>query len=132
MDDILKEKGAKYLEQLGIYKPYIRSFRAKDRKVCFFEGFGGFWDYQEPEIMAKREQIEEGGEHIVYAITHERIQGEDMWSFLLASKDEEDLTPLGGNAFEAFAYVWNRDDDWCSEYGYINVKSFGGGISRIS
>lgn len=131
MDDVLQEKGARYLEQLGIHKPYIRSFKAKDRKVCFFENFGGFWDYQEPEVMAKRKELEADGKHIVYAITHEVINGDEMWSFLLASEDEEDLAPLGNNMFEAFAYVWNKDDDWSSEYGYIDVKSFGGGIKRV-
>ena len=33
---------------------------------------------------------------------------------------------------EAFAYVWNKDDDQCSEFGSITVQSFGGGIRRIA
>ena len=32
----------------------------------------------------------------------------------------------------AFAYVWNKDDDWCSEFGSVTVQSFGGGIRRIA
>ena len=30
-----------------------------------------------------------------------------------------------------FAYVWNKDDDYCSEFGSIGVRSFGGGIRRV-
>jgi hypothetical protein len=37
-----------------------------------------------------------------------------------------------GNRHTAFAYVWNKDDDWCSEFGSITVQSFGGGIRRIA
>ena len=31
----------------------------------------------------------------------------------------------------AFAYVWNKDDDDCSEFGTVALSSFGGGIRRI-
>lgn len=30
------------------------------------------------------------------------------------------------------AYVWNKDDDWSSEFGSVMVQSFGGGIRRIA
>ena len=33
--------------------------------------------------------------------------------------------------YYAFAYVWNKDDDTCSEFGTITLSSFGGGIRRI-
>ncbi len=29
-------------------------------------------------------------------------------------------------------YVWNKDDERCSEFGTIGVQSFGGGIRRIA
>ena len=32
----------------------------------------------------------------------------------------------------AFAYVWNKDDDFCSEFGTIGVRSMGGGIMRVA
>lgn len=49
----LKERATKYLEKLNIYKPYINGFKSKNQKVCFFENFGGYWVYQEPEIEEK-------------------------------------------------------------------------------
>ena len=36
-----------------------------------------------------------------------------------------------GNTFYAYAYVWNKDDDYCSELGTIAIRSFGGGIERV-
>lgn len=52
-----KEKAIELMKRLDIYKPYIKGFRESD-KVCFFEGFGGFWIDQEPEIYAKMKAIE--------------------------------------------------------------------------
>ena len=31
----------------------------------------------------------------------------------------------------AFAYVWNKTNEECSEFGTVTIKSFGGGIARI-
>ena len=47
-----KQKALELMRKLDIYKPYIKGFE-KDNEVCFFEGFGGFWAYQEPELMEK-------------------------------------------------------------------------------
>ena len=44
-----KEKAIELLKEMDIYKPYIQGFRESD-KVCFFENFGGYWLYQEPEF----------------------------------------------------------------------------------
>ena len=52
-----KEKAIEIMKKMDIYKPYIKGFRESD-KVCFFEGFGGFWIDQEPEVYAKMKAIE--------------------------------------------------------------------------
>ena len=52
-----KEIALKAMKKLGIYKPYIDGFKQED-KVCFFERFGGYWLYQEPEIEAKMKELE--------------------------------------------------------------------------
>ena len=33
--------------------------------------------------------------------------------------------------FYSYAYVWNKTDDNCSEFGTIGIRSFGGGIKRV-
>lgn len=53
-----KEKAIEIMKKMDIYKPYIKGFRESD-KVCFFEGFGGFWIDQEPELHEKMKAIEE-------------------------------------------------------------------------
>lgn len=37
-----------------------------------------------------------------------------------------------GNMYYVSAYVWNKTDDWCSEFGTIGIRSFGGGIKRVA
>lgn len=53
-----KQKALEIMKKLDIYKPYIKGFE-KENWTCFFEGFGGFWTYQEPEIEQKLKEIEE-------------------------------------------------------------------------
>ena len=106
-----KEKAIEIMKKMDIYKPYINGFEQKD-KVCFFEQFGGFW-----------------------IVTHEFTEFGELYDFLIVTDYPEEWDTLvysQGNRHTAFAYVWNKDDDWCSEFGSITVQSFGGGIKRIA
>ena len=129
-----KIKALELLKQLDIYKPYIEGFKEKDQ-VCFFERFGGYWVDQEPEVYAKMKEVEAQFNCTVYAITHEYTEFGECYSFLLVTRYKQEwknLVVSENGTHYAFAYVWNKDDDWCSELGTIGVKSFGGGIARVS
>ena len=129
-----KIKAIELLKQLDIYKPYIEGFKEKDQ-VCFFERFGGYWVDQEPEVYNKMKEVEAQFNCTVYAITHEYTEFGECYSFLLVTRYKQEwknLVVSENGTHYAFAYVWNRDDDWCSELGTIGVKSFGGGIARVS
>lgn len=129
-----KIKAIEIMEKMDIYKPYIKGFR-ESNKVCFFERFGGYWVDQEPEIYNKMKEIEKEYNCTVYAITHEFTQFGECYSFLLVTnyKSEwKNLVVTENGTHYAFAYVWNKDDDWCSELGTVGVKSFGGGITRVA
>ena len=129
-----KGKAIELLKKMDIYKPYIRGFR-ESGMVCFFEEFGGFWLYQEPEINHKRQEIEAKYNCLVYAVTHEFTEFGELYDFLIVTNYPEEWDTLiysQGNRHTAFAYVWNKTDDRCSEFGSITVQSFGGGIKRIA
>ena len=128
-----KEQAIKYLKQLDIYKPYIDGFE-KDDQVCVFERYAGFWVHQYPEIERKMRAIEKEYGCTVYAITHEFMIFGECYSFLFVSKYKEEWETLihsTKNRHSAFAYVWNKSDDWCSELGDVTVQSGFGGITRI-
>lgn len=129
-----KEVALKALKQLDIYTPYIKGFKENDQ-VCFFENFGGYWVDQEPEIEAKMKEVEEKYNCTVYAITHEYTDFGECYDFLIVCDYPEewnDIVCSEGKTHYVFAYVWNKDDEWCSELGTIGVQSFGGGIRRCA
>ena len=129
-----KTKALEIMKELNIYKPYIKEFE-KQGKVCLFEGYGGYWVEQYPEIYSKMKEIEEKYSCTVYAITHEYTAFGDVYDFLLVSDypEEWDMLIYGaGNTHTAFAFVWNRSNEMFSEFGDIGIYSFGGGIKRVS
>ena len=129
-----KQKAIELMNKLDIYKPYIKSFR-ENNQICFFENFGGFWAEQEPELMTKIQEFEKEHNCLVYAVTHEFLEFGECYDFLYISDYEEDWDEMlypQGNTYYVFAYVWNKTDDWCSEFGTIGIRSFGGGIKRVA
>lgn len=129
-----KEKAIELMKKMDIYKPYIRGFQERDQ-VCFFENYGGFWIDQEPELYAKMKELEKKYSCLVYAVTHEYTEFGECYSFLIVTDYKSEWKTLmwsEGNKHSAFAYVWNKDDDWSSEFGSVMVQSFGGGIKRIA
>ena len=129
-----KEKAIELLKEMDIFKPYVKGFEEKGM-VCFFENFDGFWIDQEPELYAKMKELEKKYSCLVYAVTHEYTEFGECYSFLIVTDYRSEWKTLmwsEGNKHSAFAYVWNKDDDWSSEFGSVMVQSFGGGIKRIA
>ena len=130
-----KEKAIEIMKALDIYKPYIKGFK-EENSVCYFEGFGGFLAWQNPELIEKIKEIEESHHCTVYAITHEITSIGEFYDFLVVTDYKEEWNELieecPNKKFYAFAYVWNRDDEYCSEFGSVVLQSFGGGIRRIA
>lgn len=129
-----KVKAIELLNELDIHKPYIDGF-VEENRVCFFERYAGYWVDQEPEVEKKMKEIEAEFNCTVYAITHEFMEFGECYSFMLVSryKNEWDYAlEKDGFYYYAFAYVWNKTNDDFSEFGTIGVRSFGGGITRVS
>lgn len=129
-----KAKAIEIMKELDIYNPYIKAFEKKG-EVCLFEGFGGYWASQYPELIEKKKEIEEKYNCVVYAITHEMTEFGKLYSFLLVTNHKSEWgfmydKPIPGNESYVYAYVWNKTEDLYSEFGTIAVKSFGGGIVR--
>ena len=129
-----KQKAIELMSKLDIYKPYIKGFR-ENNKICYFEGFCGFWAEQNKELMEKVREFEKEHNCLVYAITHEYTDFGECYDFLFIPDYEEEwddiLLKYNGDYY-AYAYVWNKTDDWCSEFGTITICSFGGGITRVA
>ena len=137
METTIKERKAKALEimkKLDIYKDYIIGFKNKSY-VCYFEDYIGFWTYQDEELQNKINEIEKKYNCTVYAVTHEYAEFGELYDLLVITDhpDEWDLLYQKQNESQyVFAYVWNKDDDYCSEFGDICISSFCGGIRRYA
>ena len=130
-----KDKAIEPMKQLKIHKPFIDDFKERNL-VCFFENCIGYWVYQEPEVEAKMREIEQEYNCMVYAITHEFTNIGELYNFLIIPNYPEEWDELiyiqRNNQYIAYAYVWNKTDDWCSEFGSISIQSAVGGIRRIA
>lgn len=130
-----KEKAVEILKKLNIYKPYINGFQKKG-DICFFERYGGYWAYQEPELMDKIKEFESSHNALVYAVTHEFTDFGECYDFMFVPNCEDEwdelVSDMHNGSFCVFAYVWNKTDDWCSEFGDILIKSMYGGLCRIA
>ena len=129
-----KEVALSAMKSLDIYAPYIKKFE-KDGTITLFERFGGYYidEDNEPELLKEIKKFETEYECIVYAVTHNFFEFGECYSFLCISKYEEewDITLHNLKRGLAWSYVWNKTDEWCSEFGTIAVRSFGGGIARV-
>lgn len=136
-----KEIAIQCLKKLDIYKPYIRKFENEDMPT-FFERYAGFYLFNEPVLQAKVKEVQEEFGVLVYAITHEWLEFGECWSMLCVpeiNEGAEDCITIEdcitdtsqANTFYVHSYVWNQDNDFCSEFGDIIVQSAGGGIRRL-
>jgi hypothetical protein len=127
----MKQEAIKALKKLDVYEPYIKAFKDND-KICMFESYGGFYIEDDSELKAKIKEFEEKTNSLVYAVTHEITSFGELYDLLYVNenKSEWKLPISQNNVSYLFAYVWNKDDDWCSEIGEIGISSWGGGIAR--
>lgn len=130
-----KNKAIKLMKQLNICKAFIDDFKERNL-VCYFEHGIGYWVYQKTEVETKMREIEKEYNCMVYAITHEFTNIGELYNFLIVPNHPEEWDELiyaqNGNQYIAYAYVWNKSDDWCSEFGSINIQSAVGGIRRVA
>ena len=129
----MKEKAVELLKELDIYQPYIKAFK-DNNVVAMFERYAGFWAYQYPELNKKIKDFEEKHKCVVYAVTHEYFEFGECYTFLVVTNYKHEwktLVEKEKDNFYAYSYVWNKDDESCSEFGTVGIKSACGGLRRF-
>lgn len=131
-----KEMAIACMEQLDIYKPYIRKFKSKATMPCFFERFAGFWADQEEILWNQIKAVQDEYGCLVYAITHELTDLGETWSMLCIPQNPDFLEDYISEAdtpqhFYTYAYVWNKTTPHFSEFGDVVVHAAWGGIKRV-
>lgn len=128
--------GAKYLEEMGCYKPYLKAYKDKGI-VTMYEGYGGYYvdETSEPELFKKIKEVEKEYNGTVYSVIHSRVYDEDHWAMMWISANEDDndenIDKNDDGSCYVFSYVWNSSYEPNSEFGSIVVKPALGGLLRI-
>lgn len=129
-----KRMAVECLAELNVDYSFIESFMDKGQ-VMFFESYMGDDVSNYPDVAQKIKEVESEYGCLVYAATYTSFHFGECYSFLVVSKYEEDwehcLRRIDDCTFSAFAYVWNKTDDRCSEFGFITVDADLGGILRL-
>ena len=136
--EIKKQEAIKRMQGLGLFKPCIKAFDKYD-EVQLSEPTGGLYEFSDnEELNAKVKEFEAEHDALVYHVIHSpvRIDGApmDMYNFLYVSDYEEEWVMDQDDIADNYvmAYVWNKTDDWLSEFGGISVQERFGGLTRVS
>ena len=101
------EKSIELLKQLKIHKPYINGFKNNPtNNVCYFDFYSGYWVYQRKDVLDKMLEIEKEYNCKVYAITHEFLEYNECYSFLIVPDYKEEWDEIlvkTKDCFYAFA-----------------------------
>lgn len=127
-----KKRAICALKLLCVSRTYIKDFEENGR-VYLFEDFAAKKIHKKSELAERISKIETTGGCLVYAVTHENTEVGELYSFLIVSEYEEDVTlvPVAPMMYRVYAYVWNKDREYFSEYGTVTIQSFDGGIRRL-
>lgn len=118
------------MKMLKMHENPIREFEKDD--VLNKSEHGGmlYWlDDKEKELVKKFEQKYNV---LVYHVIHNYTDIGEMFSMLYVSDEQEEWEYDHEDLQSGYAcaYVINLDDDWCSEFGSIGIRTQFGGLVR--
>lgn len=132
--EIKKEEAIKRMQALDLYKDYIKAFKDKD-EIFMSEMTGGVYEFREnTELQAKVKEFEAEHNALVYHVIRTMTVFGELYNFLYVSDYNEEWKMENADIQEGYtlAYVWNKSDEWCSEFGSIGVRGQFGGIVRTA
>ena len=131
--EIKKEEALKRMKALNLFVPCIKAFKSRN-EVQLSEYTGGLYEFSgNTELTEKVREFEKEYNALVYHVIHSPTQFGDLYNFLYVSdhKEEWEMDNEDIKDYYAMCYVWNKTDDWCSEFGSIAMQPRFGGIVRV-
>ena len=129
--ELQKQEAIERMKMLDIYEPAIKEF--ENENVINVSEHGGilFWLNEKQQKIVK--EFEEHYNAVVYHLLHNYTEFGELYSLLYVSEHEEewDYDKDDIKQHYAFAYVKNINDETCSEFGSIGIKSQFGGLVRV-
>ena len=128
-----KTEAIKRMKALDLFKPCINAF-AKRNEVQLSEMTGGLYEFNSnTELTEKVKEFENEYNALVYHVIHTFTEFGELYHFLYVSDYEEEWEMDNDDIKENYvmSYVWNKNDDICSEFGTIAVRQKFGGLVRV-
>lgn len=122
------------MKALDLFGPCIKVFKDRD-EVQLSEPTGGLYEFSgNEELAAKVKEFEAEYNSIVYHVIHTFTQFGELYNFLYVSDYQEEWEMDNEDIKDNYVmcYVWNKDDDICSEFGAIAVRQKFGGLVRVA
>ena len=132
--EIKKVEAIKRMKALKLFEPCIEHFEKYD-EVQLSEMNGGLYEFgRYAKLVAKVKEFEVEHNALVYHVIHTYTSFGELFSFLYVSDYDEEWEMENDDLNDGyvFSYVWNKDDEWCSEFGGIAVKNRFGGLIRVN
>ena len=142
--EIIKNMAVSAMQEMEILPAYINAFKRKrNNTITLFINGGGYYidEYTEDNLLEKIKQVEKEYGGIIYAVIKNKLEDDTVYSMLYVGDNKEDNmhhdiiedTYFDGNRkyMEVFAYVYNASYEYNSEFGYITICPFFGGIRRV-
>ena len=103
-------------------------------KVWESEGYGALYEVNEEEQEIIDNFEKNHPNCLVYHMIHNVYEFGECYSMLYVSSDTDEWPQDKEDIKEGyvFAYVYNKDCEWCSEFGSIAVRPSFGGLVRLS
>lgn len=122
------------MKMLGIYPPIIEQYK-QDGQISQSECPFGAYYWIDEKSKVRIAELEQQYDGIVYNVirshTHFGLLDSCLWVSKYKEEWERDRKEITEGI--VFAYVINRDDEICSEFGSIGVKlGIAGGLIRIA
>lgn len=128
-----KIEAIKRMKALDIFAPCVKAFEKRD-EVQLSEMTGGLYEFSgNAELNAKIKEFEAEYNALVYHVIHTFTQFGELYNFLFVSDYEEEWIMDNDDIQDNYVmcYVWNKTDEWCSEFGTIAVEQRFGGLVRV-
>ena len=128
-----KAEAINRMKALDLFAPCIKAFEKRD-EVQLSEPTGGLYEFGgNEELTAKVKEFETEYNALVYHVIHTFTQFGELYNFLYVSDYESEWEMDNEDIKDNYVicYVWNKDDDWCSEFGTIAVRQKFGGLVRV-
>ena len=119
------------MEMLKLSRQCINAF--KKGKVWESEWIGALYECNDDEMKLIKD-FEEGHNCLVYHMIHNKFEFGECYTMMIVTSDEDEWKMDREDLSQgyAFVYVKNIDDDNCSEFGSVAIKSNIGGLIRVS